>query len=93
MNPTGVGGDRSKENENYIDQKQRGDTAPKGVGSDWGEIRWSIRHHPGTTYAETTYAADDEVNKWDRSQSFEGAVKETADEGEYNCFTILPCCE
>ena len=53
-----------------------------------GEFRSSTWHRPQMNDAETMDASADGLNKWDRSLSSKGAVKETADECKYNCFII-----
>ena len=61
----------------------------KGVGADRGLIRQSTRHLPEMTDTETEDATADGVNNKAWSTFLEGGVKEQADKGEYNCFTIL----
>ena len=86
-NPPGVGGGRRKEKEKPIWWKQR-NIASKGIVSDHGTIRWSIRNHPETTFSLTGDTAVDEVKKKDCSPSLEGSNKLTAVKGEYNIFVI-----
>ena len=45
-NSPNVRGGRSKVKKKFIDQKQRRDTASKGVGAACGTIRTSTRHRP-----------------------------------------------
>ena len=47
-------------------------------------------HHSETNYSLMSDTAADEMRKQNRSPSSEGAKKQTAVEGEYNCFTITP---
>ena len=68
-------------------------TALKAVGGDSGRIRKSKLHLPDRVYTNIKDEETDGFKKRDHYLSLEGAVKERADEGENNCFTILPLFE
>ena len=88
-NPPGVGGGIMKVKDKCIDQRQWEDTSSKVTGLACGKIRQFTRNLPMITDAETMNEVADGIKKLARPQLFEGGVKEKADEGEYNHFTIL----
>ena len=56
----------------------------KGIGATCGAFIQSTHHFPDTTDKKTTAASADEVKKRHWSPFSEEAMKETADEVEYN---------
>ena len=85
--PPGVGGDERKEKEKPTDQKQ-GDMALRGVVEAHGTFRKSTRNHSEMTCALEGDTSAEKAKNRDQSPLLEGSKKQTAVEGEYNCFTI-----